>query len=374
MERFRQDVPISLSWSIRATLFLLVITNVSRLWSGPQGSYTLKGRYQIRSIQEARQLTSSQHSKPLCSREQVQAGSWYRVQLERPPYIVQNVSKLLCVPWDRYTQDHFDSWEWKPYDESCEFTPWSKELFCDLVRDQSILFMGDSLTQEAMFALGELLGLRRSPDRSKQRSLYDFQGACNGTVEAIFRREDFLRPSKVAWELQDRLPAVAVLNRGAHYVEDDELMRDINATIAHIRTWQSRCADLGRKCLLVWRTTVPGHPKCPDFNQPTANRSHMESIIDAHPISKRYHWHDFQRQNLLIEKALSVAGIEYEMLDAYYINILRPDEHRVGSFDCLHSCLGSKLDVYAQVLAHILRRQALENLLEGSTDMQIILR
>lgn len=96
----------------------------------------------------------------------------------------------------------------------------------------------------------------------------------------------------------------------------------------------------------------------------------MERLIESDPISRQFNWNSFHRQNLLIEEAFSRAAVDYEMLDAYHINILRPDEHREAG-DCLHSCLGSKLDVYAQVLMHILRRrQALENdLMAGSEIM-----
>ena len=117
---------------------------------------------------------------------------------------------------------------------------------------------------------------------------------------------------------------------------------------------------------MVWRTTVPGHPQCPSYTEPTTNSTDLERLIEDHGVSRHYHWHEFQRQNLLIEHVLSESGVDYEMLDAYHLNILRPDMHRVSTNDCLHSCLGSKLDVYSQLLLHILRKFHQE---PGESDM-----
>lgn len=255
-----QENPKPLGWAFRRLLSLLVASIILELWRGQKHFNVFVVEYHETNDQK---LTLN---KVLCSREQIQQGHWRSVRLDRPAYVVQNVSALLCGPESIYAQEHFDSWEWKPNEDQCEFAQWNKDVFCDLTRNQSIVFIGDSLSQEAMFSLGELLGLRNGTLN------YEFQRACNATVEIFFRRDDYLRPSKVEWELK-RLPALAVLNRGAHYVEDEVLMQDINITIGHVRNWQSRCAQQGRRCLLVWRTTVPGHPDCTKFNQPSTNRS-----------------------------------------------------------------------------------------------------
>ncbi|GKY92926.1 hypothetical protein MPSEU_000261600 [Mayamaea pseudoterrestris] len=292
----------------------------------------------------------------LCSRKQIQNGQWHKIRLDKPPYVPPNISKFLCMPIDAYQQDYFDTYEWKPLGE-CEFLPFNATQFCSLLVNQSVLFMGDSLTQESMFSLGELLQLKTSPSDSLEMPIYNFSSACRNTVSLSFRRDDFLNPTKVAWELHDKQPSVAVLNRGAHYVNDDTLLQDMNETVQHVSNWQEDCRQRNQQCLLVWRTSVPGHPNCASFHAPSTNRTLMEHLIQTSRQAKKYHWNDFDRQNQLIEAILQQSNVEYEMLDAYDVNILRPDNHRASLKDCLHSCMGSKLDVYAQLLLHILQRK-----------------
>ena len=42
-------------------------------------------------------------------------------------------------------------------------------------------------------------------------------------------------------------------------------------------------------------------------------------------------------------------------MDAYYLNVLRPDEHRAHQKDCLHNCYPGKMDVYNRLLLHYVR-------------------
>lgn len=67
-------------------------------------------------------------------------------------------------------------------------------------------------------------------------------------------------------------------------------------------------------------------------------------------------WADFQHQNELVLEELAKSGVPHQVIDAYYLNIRRPDEHLDGPRDCLHSCYpSSKLDVYSRLMLHYLR-------------------
>ena len=299
----------------------------------------------------------------LCTREQIQNGAWHRLTLDKPPYIPPNNRHLMCGSVARYHQNRFDTWEWRPHDgdTSCEFMKWDRNLFCQLAHGDSMVVVGDSLSEEAVYAMSELLHTRISTDESLKHPIYNLTHACGDSSHQFaihFRRDDFLRPQKVAWELLDKLPLIAVLNRGAHFVNDTHLIKDIKETIEYVREWQSKCDDLNKHCLLIWRTTVPGHPNCQNYKQLPDNVtiSQMEDLIQNNPVSRAYNWHEFQRQNLLIEQALKESSVRYQIMDAYYINIVRPDDHRYSNNDCLHTCLGSKLDVYAQIILHYLRQ------------------
>ena len=81
-----------------------------------------------------------------------------------------------------------------------------------------------------------------------------------------------------------------------------------------------------------------------------ANRSNY-----APGKEQQFHWWDMKHQNQLMLDAFSKSGLTYQVIDAYDINILRPDQHR----DCLHSCYLGKIDVYNQLMLHFLKRNIL---------------
>jgi hypothetical protein len=113
------------------------------------------------------------------------------------------------------------------------------------------------------------------------------------------------------------------------------------------------------KCHFFWRTSVPGHPECGTFPKPVNDLALMEervaNLAFYNNRSINFHWYDYQHQNELVLKEIEKAGIEYNIIDAYYLNMLRPDEHRAHQDDCLHNCYPGKMDVYNQLMLHFLR-------------------
>jgi hypothetical protein len=179
----------------------------------------------------------------------------------------------------------------------------------------------------------------------------------------VFRRDDIL--SDLASTISETFPQVIVLNRGAHYQNDTALMAGIQRNIGVLQSWKQKCTQSGMKCHLFWRTSVPGHPLCDqvNFTQPNNDLAAMEAWINNRSNYNNrtisYHWYDYQHQNNLILDSLreGLGDDGFEILDAYYLNVLRPDEHRAHQGDCLHNCYPGKMDVYNQLLLHYLRVQ-----------------
>jgi hypothetical protein len=215
-----------------------------------------------------------------------------------------------------------------------------------------------------------------------------------GSVRLVYRRDDHLEFLQQA--IADDFPTVLILNRGAHYVNDTHHVQQLRHVVLPIvQEWWNTCRTVyGIQCHFFWRTSVPGHPGCalpssssassssssytPRFTSPINNRSTMEALVanvsnyNDHTIL--YHWYDYQRQNQLAlqeleswrRQALSAqtdkgdddtatVPFDYRIIDAYDINILRPDEHRAHDGDCLHNCYPGKMDIYNQLLLHYLR-------------------
>jgi hypothetical protein len=377
---------VTFKWAGGALLVGSLLVAAAHLWFALIRTATSAGSVQSKEKKEqrARQATTA---VPLCSREQIQDGEWQKVRLDRPPFAPRVYPPYPCgeVPDAEAYRTGWDTWEWKPWDAivqrqdedpKCEFTKWNKELFCELLQNETVVLIGDSLTQEHYLTLSDQLGTAVYPPAPVLHNTSDTNNAtqppkaplltpieptyekyaCNGTVEIYLRRDDYLNPQKVDWEVNNKLPTIAVLNRGAHHVDDNSTVRLVQAYIESARTWQRKCHEQNRQCTLVWRTSVPGHVNCGQYMGGGAinNLTLMETTLAGSAVARKFHWTDFQRQNQLILRALQESGIDYQILDAYYINMRRPDGHR-SSRDCLHSCVGSKIEVYSQILLHFVR-------------------
>jgi hypothetical protein len=175
--------------------------------------------------------------------------------------------------------------------------------------------------------------------------------------------------------------------------------------IPAIQQWQHQCTKLGIRCHLFWRTSVPGHPGCSvsNYTEPVNDITVMEQLIANMSMydnrTKGYHWYDYQHQNRmvvdLLQKKLknldtassegssvdrrgdgygSYLGNTFDIIDAYDINVLRPDEHRAHQGDCLHNCYPGKMDVYSQLLLHFLKMRRTEQDVETLIAFQDAVR
>jgi len=346
------------------------------------------------------------------------------------------------VPWS--------TWEWKPSSTSCYFSSWNSTDFCNLASRTSIaiqqlsnnedhlvhngtsitaatppsattttagtttvaakvptiLFVGDSLTYEQYSSLTQLLGLRaREKDmhKAQRRNVAVERIGCRTSISTnheagdrtnhtaaastwrlLSRRDDYLTNLQSYVEQYD--PHILVINRGAHYVDDNQLRRELNVTISFLEQWQQTCMmeqqQSNKTCLLYVRTTAPGHPLCWNYTEPSRNTEEMEALVanltNYQTLGENaltFHWWDIKHQNELLLEAFAqskltlwnhsndhdhsqqpqnaAGGGYYQVLDAYDINLLRPDMHRPP--DCLHSCYPGKMDVYNQLLLHSLQ-------------------
>jgi hypothetical protein len=317
--------------------------------------------------------------KKLCTRDEVIDGQWQAVILNRPPYVPTTVH-LRCSP--KQTDLNTTSWhtyEWLPTDRSCSFTPWRAPRFCQLVQHANILIVGDSLCWEQYASLVQLLGVTTHQGyqhQSRELGQTIGQAVCGGASRVLFRRDDTLQ--NLTAVLMDAntsasFPSFLVLNRGAHYVDDAVLLNDLEATFDAVGAWLDQCREYGIKCHWFWRTTVPGHPDCMNFSAPFTDKATAEALIEStrhDETSVSYHWYDFQHQNELVLMRLQERFVDHPPIpiDAYHLNVLRPDGHRTNQNDCLHNCYPGKMDVYSLLMLHyLLKERTLEDVLQLET-------
>ena len=314
---------------------------------------------------EQRRQDNEQHEaikftahSPYCTRDEIIDGRWVaesdsKGDLVRgaAPYIT-HTTHLRCFTKEYYQTQWID-WQWRPRSD-CVLTQFDPQLFCSVFRNSLVLIAGDSLSWEHYSSLLQLLGVPVKQGLQHQsrelRETIVFQ-QCNVTL--AYQRDDKLQ--NLTSTLEKWQPDVLILNRGAHFVPDEELEQDVqNIILPAVRQWQSRCEH----CQLLWRTSVPGHPDCKSFSEPVSDRASMEAHIANLTLynerSINYHWYDYQRQNELVLRLLK--DVPHHVIDAYYLNVLRPDQHRAHQDDCLHNCYPGKMDIYNQLLLHIVQQ------------------
>lgn len=312
-------------------------------------------------------IESSSHyedqSRGLCTRAEILEGSWKTIELDAPPYIPKN-AHLRCYPEMTYREGTWRTFEWRPTHPTCSFDHFNASMYCSLMQLGTILIAGDSLSWEQYSSLGQLLGLRihqTSQFISKEKSQNHVQFGCNLQSRLVFRRDDLL--SDLSAAIAEAFPTVIVLNRGAHYQNDTALLSGIRHNIEELKAWKQQCLAYGFKCHLFWRTSVPGHPSCTEknFSEPINDLHSMEQLIanrsNYNERTIKYHWYDYQHQNKLVLNELNngLGDDGFQVLDAYHLNVRRPDEHRAHQGDCLHNCYPGKMDLYNQLLLHFLQ-------------------
>lgn len=288
-------------------------------------------------------------------------------------------------------------------DDDCDFQSSImnfKSRFCAVARGQTIAIIGDSISFDHFLSLTHLLGVPQSlPRAMKKTALLVSNIVCdddntantnemsgntnannnNNNITLIGKRDFYLHDLNSVLTIYR--PDVLILNRGAHYTPDASLQNDWQTKISPaIQRWhEQQCLKTStttRRCWLIWRTSVPGHPDCVNYTRPFSSRKEVEDILDTHPWSVNFHWDQFRFQNVLVKHTLLPAlnltllsssddalnamgsgegGTDVSVMDGYDMNILRGDAHRHGNpGDCLHTCLPGD-DLYSVLLLHMFR-------------------
>lgn len=305
---------------------------------------------------------------PLCTMEQVKTGIWKPIRLPKPPFI----PTYLQFRNECYTNDelqnapHWDTHYWEPTD--CSFPPWDADEFCALSKNKTIAIIGDSLSLEHFSALAHQLGFFGNIDdvwKKEADGKNYIVSVCDHQTTLLYRRTFFLEPRMLADVLSIITPDIMVLNRGSWFSVDGKLLKSMKRLGPVLQTYQETCRNASLDCQLIWRTTVPGHPDCRQFTEPATSIAAMEAHIANLSLYSRYgrgkfHWWDFSRQNSLVVDLLQEWVSVDNIMPAYDINILRPDQHtmenRSNEIDCLHNCgVSGKVTVYNQLLLQMMK-------------------
>ncbi|KAL1922339.1 uncharacterized protein VTP21DRAFT_9878 [Calcarisporiella thermophila] len=257
---------------------------------------------------------------------------------------------------NKWNVPEFLKYIWKPAD-TCPLQPVDREEWCKMMKGRDVLLVGDEL----QYQIHDLLldAFRDGPTvcygllSCKGHTICPSEG-----TRVRYIRNDVLSHVKVNPSLEGGQPSVdiiqqpwirpgvtkayriMILNRGAHYQDDDAFRVGLAETLRELREFHP---DL----LIIYRNTPIGHIGCNNATAPLARPPSAADLEDA-----PYHLADFARQNAIARVLVERAGGIY--VDVAGMTGMRPDGH-VGGRDCWRYCMPGPIDIWTTLFYNVMR-------------------
>jgi len=260
---------------------------------------------------------------------------------------------------------------------------WDRESMCRLLSNHNVLMLGDSLQNEWFYSLtsaliqstfnhpeGKTWACSHDPKFMKAYSgkggdvpyqIIDASIINCGHNKLFFLRHDhFFLSHKNAFynrtvsgveemegagwhqllETDFDHVDLLIVNRGAHYVPDHVLLREINETLTFMTQ------QYGSRISIIFRSTAPGHANYDETRYLAPLRNSSEAKLN------KYHWDKFEHQNRLVQRLIKRHFKNVLYLDVYPSSVLRHDGHTED--DGLHYCMPGPIDNWTILLYNVL--------------------
>ena len=268
------------------------------------------------------------------------------------PHIVNNracsrnrYSENRCAQLTRNSSgiDHVHyHYGWEVGADRCErpFEPWSLENACNLLAGETVMMVGDSLQEEFHFSLLAATWTYDSHDEQCNPAPIRTINCKGHSFRISFYRNDYLTltttntDTEHAWanQLEKENTTILIMNRGAHYIADDEFMSSLRSTMTYLRKYH-------RNIQIYYRSTAAGHL---DFNSrfDSMPLTKYSADVAADSFGETFHYSSFAHQNNLTRLLLTTEFPEIVYFDIYGATVLRADSHP----DPLHYCIPGPID------------------------------
>jgi hypothetical protein len=244
---------------------------------------------------------------------------------------------------------------WLP--TKCHLPYFDPAIFCDLLGNKKILFIGDSTMQQtATTVMNYIMWDGNAVNHSRCAKQIIFRAGDTLTGKR-YRMIGAGYPDKKrgwwgynrGWEFGEAVkaehPDIAVINANAHL----STRKDFEIMLSHVaETYKSLVKQKPFK--LVWKTNQPGgcaSTPVPSLDAMRTNPEYRDSL-------KNYNYADFLPRDRFAKRfwqqQKDLPEVHILDLEPLY---LRPDAH-VGGGDCLHMCVPGPLSIIPRLMLQLL--------------------
>eukprot|EP01041_Mallomonas_annulata_P013413 gene13413-28445_t len=238
-------------------------------------------------------------------------------------------------------------WCWIPH--KCTPELFSRESFCNVVNNRSILIIGDSMSYQMYQALYMQLNEKGNPRNQFDKDLHNAPYICDLHTKLKFIRNDQIIPWSKYNYCMDWWSIVAeydiiIMNKGAHFIEDgSEYENDTMETINFLKS-----SNLTYK-LIIFRTTPKGSYDL-EYIPPDTRPLHTHTTGPVYNETEdKYHYNSFPIRDKFTVEAFR-RELNASILNVVPMTSLRPDGHH----DPLHYYLPSVIDGWVYMLHNLL--------------------
>jgi hypothetical protein len=242
---------------------------------------------------------------------------------------------------------------WQP-EPRCEvqIRPFHASTMCSLMKDRgNMMIVGDSVSEGAVKSWHNkfLSDMEVTCPPTDDIAVHPVPDCHNFNIVGV--RNDYVSLTEVdiltgkeyqfPWvsKLASHNISLLVLNRGAHFIDDEQLLREVNETLSHVTARHPHVN-------IIWRNTPHGNHdyKRTMFTAPLSSPPELD--YDSAP----YHYGKFRHQNNLVEELIREHYPRVLYLDVFTATVLRLDSH----YDALHLCVPGIIDTWLQFVYNAL--------------------
>lgn len=236
---------------------------------------------------------------------------------------------------NRLNTNERENYEWVP--SNCTLMKFDGQLFCNIVKNRTILLVGDSTMLQTSVTLMSMIT--------------SYGGNCADQIYFGLSNWVVAESPGTLVDYVDKIkPDIIIVNIGAWTHDLNQFRGYYDGIMQTIETIRQKEYYTNKKPLVFWKGQNPGHIKCEDHATRPYNGDEYFNNLEHIP----WGWHEHRNFD---KYAISKAKEHRVTVIDLWPLFQRPDAHTFndnGNYDCLHYCLPGPLDIFSNILLQLL--------------------